>query len=115
MRNKEPYVGNIEDLLVKEEPSTVGWARSFGWALAQLKEGKKLSRSGWNGKDQWVCYMGGTTIPADLINERTKKYVADGQDLKVQGYFVIFTKGTWCPGWLASQGDMLADDWGVVD
>lgn len=89
---------------------------TFGWAIAQMKEGKKLSRMGWNGRDQWVCYMKDTVIPADLINDRTKQFVEAGKDLKVGGYFVMWTsKGVWQPGWLASQADMLADDWGIVD
>ena len=88
---------------------------TFGWAIAQLKEGKKVSRTGWNGKNMWIGFMESTTIPADLVNGRTKKFFPDG-DLLVQGYFAMFTaQGTWAPGWLASQADMLADDWGVID
>lgn len=75
------------------------------------KDGHKIFRSGWNGKNMWVCYMPPVTIFEGLVNGRTKKFVPNG-DLKVGGYMVMWTAdGTWQPGWLASQTDMLADDW----
>jgi hypothetical protein len=87
----------------------------FGWAICQAKEGKKIRRSGWNGKNQWVVYMEPMTIPEGLVNERTRKFLPTGP-LHVGGYFVIYTEsGTWQCGWLASQADMLSDDWEVAE
>jgi len=88
---------------------------SFAQAMVALKEGKRVARSGWNGKGMWVCYMPATRIPAELVNERTRKFVPEG-DLYVGGYFVLWTSADiWQPGWLASQADLLADDWMIVE
>lgn len=90
-------------------------ARDFGWAIVQAKEGKRIRRAGWNGKSQWVAYMAPTVIPAGLVNERTRKYIPTG-DLNVAGYFAIYTEqGAWQLGWLASQSDILAEDWETVE
>ena len=84
---------------------------NFGQALEQLKSGHRVSRGGWNGKGMWLAFMPQTTIPEGVVNGRTKKFVPTG-DLKVGGYIVMWTTdGTWQPGWLASQADMLAEDW----
>ncbi len=89
---------------------------NFGQALEALKSGEKVARRGWNGKNMYLCYMPGTTIPADLINGRTKQFWPDGKDLPVGGYIVMVTaQGVWQPGWLASQADILSDDWVVVE
>jgi len=84
---------------------------NFSEALEKAKQGHKIMREGWNGKGQWVCYMPSVTISQDLVNGRTRKFHTSG-DLHVGGYFVIMTaQKVWQPGWLASQGDMLAEDW----
>lgn len=87
---------------------------NFGEAVQALKDGKRVSRAGWNGKNMWVCHMPAVTIAEGIVNGRTKKFVPTG-DLNVGGYFVMWTADkTWQPGWLASQADMLAEDWGEV-
>lgn len=88
---------------------------NFGEAVEALKAGKRVARAGWNGKDVWLCYMPPITIPSGMVNGRTRKFVPEG-DLLVGGYIVMWTaQGIWQPGWLASQADMLADDWSVID
>ena len=87
----------------------------FGDALRELKAGKRIAREGWNGKGMWLCFMPPFVIPAAMVNERTRPHVPAGQDIPCGGYIVMWTAaGVWQPGWLASQADMLADDWVVV-
>lgn len=87
---------------------------TFGDALERCKDGERIARAGWNGKGMWVCYMPPVTIPADKVNERTRKHVASG-DLHVGAYLVMWTAASvWQPGWLASQADMIAEDWTVL-
>ena len=63
----------------------------------------------------FVAYMPPVTIPESLVNGRTKLFVPHG-DLNVQGYFAMYTAdGKWQPGWLASQSDILAEDWEILD
>jgi hypothetical protein len=75
----------------------------FGWALRQLKEGKKVCRLGWNGK--------GIYIELQRPDEHSKM---------TQPYIYIVTTGLQSDNpnaprgvvpWLASQTDMLAEDW----
>lgn len=89
---------------------------NFGQALEALKAGNKVQREGWNGKGMFLALMPGFVIPAAMINERTRKFVqAPDQDLNCGGYIVMWTaQQVWQPGWLASQADMLAEDWSVM-
>ena len=85
--------------------------KDFGWALRVLKAGGRVAREGWNGKGMWLCFMPGMTIAEGMVNSRTRRFLPSGA-LPVGGYIVMWTaQGTWQPGWLASQNDMLAEDW----
>ena len=71
---------------------------TFGNALEQVKAGYRIARTGWNGKNMHVYLQ---TPPAG--------------DHTTLPYLVMFTaQGVHQPGWLASQADMLAEDWLVV-
>lgn len=77
---------------------------NFGSALEILKSGKKIARTGWNGKGLWLELQrpdahSKMTLPYIYIN-----YPTDAQN----------TPGARVP-WLASQTDALAEDWIVVD
>ena len=87
---------------------------NFGEALQALKDGHLVSREGWNGKGMWICLMSAVVIPEGIVNGRSKKFVPHG-DLNVGSYFVMWTADrVWQPGWVASQADMVADDWEFV-
>ena len=82
-------------------------AMSFGHALDAMKQGWRVARAGWNGKGMWLMTVSHwsriTPIPADAA------------DLPVDRFIMMRTaQGTLVP-WLASQTDMLADDWQIVD
>ena len=50
------------------------------------------------------------------MNDRTAKWIGEDAPLDCCPYFAMYTADKkWLPGWLASQTDMLADDWFVVD
>lgn len=83
---------------------------SFGEAIKYLKRGFKVARKGWNGKKQYIelatCISykdnGGAVVNADHCNIGNKAIAFVG------------TSGVQM-GWLASQADMLADDWYFVE
>ena len=83
---------------------------NFGKAIDLLKEGKKLSRKGWNGKNQYI----------ELASNISYKN-ADGEIIninhKTMGNKAIAFVGTSGVqiGWLASQSDMLSDDWELIE
>lgn len=70
---------------------------NFGDAIAALKAGKRVSRDGWNGKGMWL----GLQIP-DAHSKMGLPYI-----------YMSTVTGQLVP-WLASQTDVLADDWGVL-
>ncbi|WP_263117463.1 DUF2829 domain-containing protein [Bacillus subtilis] len=90
--------------------------QDFGWAIRKLKEGFKVARKGWNGKGMWIALMPSLYLDKDIINGRTKKHIGEGVDLDSQPYLVMWTASQqWQPGWLASQADMLAEDWLLIE
>ena len=95
---------------------------NFGQAIEHMKIGLKLAREGWNGKNMFVVLMPALKLPAHSsqepgakVNDRTAKHIGVDTPLDSQPYFAMFTaQGKWQPGWLASQSDMLAEDWSIV-
>ena len=95
---------------------------NFGQAIEALKAQKRVYRKGWNDKDMWIVLMTGMNLPpyssqspGAKVNDRTAKWIGEDTPLTTEPYIAMFTaQGTWQPGWLASQADMLADDWEVV-
>jgi hypothetical protein len=95
---------------------------NFGEAIKEAKEGKKIQRAGWNGKDMWVVLMPALNLPpfssqepGAKVNDRTAKHIGLDTPLRSLPYFAMWTADKkWLPGWLASQTDMLADDWQVL-
>tara|TARA_R100001086_G_scaffold133667_3_gene69456 strand:- start:177 stop:479 length:303 start_codon:yes stop_codon:yes gene_type:complete len=88
----------------------------FGDAISALKKGAHVARDGWNDKGMYLAYMRGFSVPADMVNARTQMHVPDGQDIEIGGYIAMWTaQGVWQPGWLASQADMLSEDWVILN
>lgn len=91
----------------------------FGVALMNLKEGHRVSRKGWNGKEMYVFLATGVNFrtEADLSEfnpARTEAY-CELNSVDVGDVLVLRTaQGTLQPGWLASQADMLAEDWVIL-
>jgi hypothetical protein len=89
---------------------------TFEQALVEVKQGKKITRKGWNGKGAWVVMMPSLYLEAGMVNGRTRKHIGEGVPLDSQPYFAMMTsEGKWQPGWIPSQADLFADDWEVVE
>lgn len=93
----------------------------FGEALAHARKGKKIARHGWNGKGMYVYVKPGRIIPLEMW-QVTMPSEKPTEEEKKKGYVVVNphldmmnTQGERIIGWLASQTDMLIDDWYVVD
>lgn len=88
--------------------------RGFEWALQQLRQGKKVCRSGWNGKGMYVVYQ--KAYPDGIpINENTSNAtgIDRGTVCRFLPYIMMKTAAvlpTFVP-WLASQTDLLSLDW----
>lgn len=82
---------------------------NFGQAIEALKVGKKVARSGWNGKGMFLFLREGRLITG--VDPSTPM----GGDFESLPHICMRTAdGKCCVGWLASQTDMLGEDWEVV-
>lgn len=91
---------------------------NFGQAIEALKAGKKVSRAGWNGKSMYLWLMPAATIPADWCKEPHLKQLAEENGGFVEALGTIRMRTAdkkVLTGWLASQSDMLAEDWQVIE
>lgn len=96
---------------------------NFGQAIEALKKGHKVARKGWNGKGMWIVLMPALYLPPyntqdtnRKVNDRTAKHIGVDKPLDSQPYIAMWTaQGKWQPGWLASQNDMLSEDWYIVE
>ena len=76
----------------------------FGTAISYLKAGKRVARSGWNGKGMWLVLQ----VP-DEHSKMTLPYIY----IEYPVGHAAYSNGSRVP-WLASQTDMLSEDWEVV-
>lgn len=98
----------IENAFEKAYRETTGL--SFGLAIEAAKMGKKIARAGWNGKNQYVelayC-ISYKNNAAEVVN-------VNHCNIGNKAFAFVGTSGVQM-GWLASQADMLADDWQIVE
>lgn len=71
--------------------------QDIGWAVEQLKAGRKVCRRGWNGKGQWLAVQDMSHTPGDWAS-----------------YVVISTVEHDLVPWTCSQTDLLAEDWEIA-
>ena len=95
---------------VNKDPNATKTLGEFGFdnAIRLLKKGFKLSRKGWNGKNQYIVVVSCLSY----VDQDGKVVNSDHKDMGNAAIAFVGTSGTQV-GWLASQADMLAEDWGV--
>lgn len=81
---------------------------SFSFALEMLLQGHRIARAGWNGKGMWLCY----TDPYDNADfSIVEKPECRGT---LSPYIIMKSADNKLIPWLASQTDILADDWMII-
>ena len=83
---------------------------NFGLAIEAARKGKRIARKGWNGKGQYVelaSAISYTSPGGETVN-------ANHEAIGNHAFAFVGTSGVQM-GWLASQADMLADDWTIVE
>ena len=95
---------------------------TFGMAIEALKQGCKVARAGWNGKGMWLSLSGnagGSIVHySDFWSTNNATFAASQPDESAVVLPSITMKTAddkILMGWLASQTDMLADDWMIVE
>lgn len=82
----------------------------FGEAIKYLKQGFKLTRKGWNGKGQYIQLVTNLSykcMDGEIVN-------AEHNSMGNNAIAFVGTSGIQV-GWLASQADMLSDDWMFIE
>ena len=77
----------------------------FGKAIEALKSGKRVKRAGWNGKGMYLYLADGKLLTEEI---------GDGSYPFTDTVVMKTADDKYCIGWLASQADMLAEDWEVI-
>lgn len=95
---------------------------TFGAAIEAMKAGKRVTRAGWNGKGMYLWLMPAATLKAEWCREPHLKAMADanGGEIEAMGTIRMYTvnahgRRAVLTGWLASQSDMLAEDWIILE
>ena len=97
---------------------------TFGKAIKAIKAGKAVARSGWNGKGMCIYLVNGahdftgsagniteiSNIDSDLFDRGQKGIITRLPHINMRT-----ANGTILTGWLASQSDILAMDWQIVN
>lgn len=86
--------------------------RDFGWALHQLKQGNRVTRIGWNGTGMFLFLVPGSTF---TVNRPPLLGIyPEGTEINYHAHIDMKTAQGYVVPWLASQADMLAEDWALV-
>lgn len=96
----------------------------FGQALDALKRGHRVARAGWNGKGMFVYLVPGSTVEFENLRGAAREAATkatefeggvQGSARRVNGHVDMkAADGSLVIGWLASQTDLLAEDWEVL-
>lgn len=85
---------------------------NFGQALEALKSGKQVTRAGWNGKGMFIYLVSGSTFE---VNRRPLLGIyPEGTPINYRPHIDMKTVDGSCVPWVASQTDILAEDWMLV-
>lgn len=92
---------------------------NIGEAVQALKAGKRVARAGWNGKGMWLAYSPGVkNLSFEKFWAPPNRAYAESQPTLSADVLPCITMktagGEILMGWLASQTDLLAEDWEVV-
>jgi hypothetical protein len=97
--------------------------QNFGQAIEALKYGKRVARKGWNGKGMFIFGRPADELEVGFIIDKVKSLPQSVKDffkalskVKFGSYLCMYAAdGSIVNGWLASQTDMLSNDWCILD
>lgn len=87
---------------------------TFGIALEMLKDGERVARKGWNGKGMFIFYVPANSYPATGNKNGTLIGEFENDMVPYGAYIAMKTVQDNVVPWLASQTDMLANDWIMI-
>lgn len=111
--NTEAYAGYVSwspaDVFKRAYRPCAGM--TFGQAIEALKAGQRVARVGWNGKGMWLYHVPENSYAAVTDAARAEF----GEEVPYGAYIAMKTAQNNVVPWLASQTDMLSEDWQIVE
>jgi len=115
----DAFIDNISGIFNPENSSNY---LHFGDAVEALKQGKLISREGWNGKGMFVMKQ----IPAEIsleiipkmqsVQQSAKdKLIKAGTSLKYENQMLIIKSDGTADSWVPSSSDVFAEDWIILE
>lgn len=86
---------------------------TFSTALELIKRGKKVARAGWNGKGMFIFLVPGSQFQVN--RPPLLGIYPEGTEINYHAHIDMKTAQGYIVPWLASQADMLAEDWTIVE
>lgn len=86
---------------------------SFSSALVALKDGMKVAREGWNGRRMFLFLVGGSHFKVN--RPPLLGIYPEGTGIDYHAHIDMKTAQGYVVPWVASQADLLADDWVIVE
>jgi hypothetical protein len=96
----------------KKEQVKMEQGLDFGRALERLKDGEVVTREGWNGKGMFIYLVQGSTFAVN--RPPLSGLFPEGTEINYRAHIDMKTADGSCVPWIASQSDLLADDWLVT-
>jgi len=87
---------------------------SFGAAIELMKQGNKVARKGWNGKGMFIFYVPENAYPASGNKNGTLVGHFENDLVPYNAYIAMKTAQDTVVPWLASQSDIIMEDWVIV-
>jgi hypothetical protein len=88
---------------------------TFGDAVMALKDGKRVTRTGWNGKGMFLYYVPAASYPAGRNTLGTMQGIFPDDMVPYRDYIAMKTAQNDVVPWVCSQSDALAEDWCILD
>jgi hypothetical protein len=85
---------------------------SFGLAVEAMKQGFKVARAGWNGKGMFLYYVTADYYPVKM--PAAKSFFGESSLVPYRDYIAMKTVNNDVVPWVASQSDILCNDWSIV-
>ena len=108
--NDESLSGMVKDWQIPNDTTF-----DFGTAVEALKQGARVAREGWNGKGMFLYYVPENKYPASRNEHGTMVGVFEDDMVPYGAYIAMKTAQNNVVPWLASQTDVLAEDWQIVE
>ena len=112
MSNREPIDLATDMPISNREQMPPSGGVSFSGVVYGLKVGRRYARRGWNGKDMFIFLVNGSNF--NVNREPLLSILGEGTNVTYLAHIDMRTADGAIVPWLASQSDMLAEDWGEV-